>query len=146
MTIQPRSNFLLFIVLILLNSCQSNLTEQESSTLTFEDSINDSTQNNQERVYSWFSKMTESTILVQQIPVPAGFHRIQSQSGSFADWLQHLPLKPKGTKVYYYNGEEKYSQEIHESVVDIDIPDTDIQYSENGNIMHQASAIYCVHL
>lgn len=38
---------------------------------------------------------------------PDGFSRMESETGSFAEYLQSLPLKPDGSKVKYFDGREK---------------------------------------
>lgn len=121
-----------FVFFIIFSSCQNSSTEETQPSNPLSDST--TIQPIQERNYPWFNRMTESTILVKQIPVPDGFSRIKTKKGSFANWLQHLPLRKEGTKVYYYNDEEKYSQEVHEAIIDIDIPSKDIQASEDAVI------------
>ena len=132
--------YILLVFIIIFNSCQNTSIEKEPLSAH----LNDSTtlQQHQERIYPWFNRMTESTLLVKQIPVPEGFSRIKTKEGSFANWLQHLPLRKEGTKVYYYNDEEKYSQEIHEAIIDIDIPDKDIQSSEDAVIRLRAEYLF----
>lgn len=58
---------------------------------------------------------------------PAGFERINSPKGSFTDFLQHLPLKPEGSKVYYYNGAIKENRGVYAAVIDMDIGKRDLQ-------------------
>lgn len=143
MSLQSQSPFLILVLLVVFfNSCQNNSTEKEPHSSPLNDSIEKQIKSSQERIYPWFSKMTESTTLVKQTPVPDGFKRMKSQSGSFADWLQHLPLKKEGTKVYYYNDDEKYTQEIHEAIIDIDIPNKDIQSSEDAIIRLRSEYLF----
>jgi hypothetical protein len=67
------------------------------------------------------------TALINRIPVPKGYERVAENSGSFGDWLRHLPLKPNGAKVYLYNGTVKYRQDVQAAVLDIDVGDKDLQ-------------------
>src|SRR5689334_7279585 len=62
--------------------------------------------------------------IVARFNTPEGFTRLKSDSTSFAFYLQHFPLKPQGSKVYYYNGEEKGNQ-VYEAVLDIDVGEKD---------------------
>lgn len=57
---------------------------------------------------------------------PSGFTRTKSEAGSFADYLQHLPLKPEGTQVYHYDRTEKRNK-VHAAVVDMEIGDKNLQ-------------------
>ncbi len=65
--------------------------------------------------------------IVDRFTPPAGFERIISPEGSFADFLQHLPLKPEGSKVYYYDGAVKENRGVYVAVVDMDIGKRDLQ-------------------
>jgi hypothetical protein len=77
--------------------------------------------------YAWLDNYDVKTALINRIPVPKGYERIGESSGSFGDWLRHLPLKPKGAKVYLYNGTVKYRQDVQAAVLDIDVGDKDLQ-------------------
>lgn len=52
---------------------------------------------------------------------PAGFERVAADSNSFAFYLQHLPLKPDGSEVTYYNGGTKTNHQVYSAVVDLPI-------------------------
>ncbi len=57
---------------------------------------------------------------------PAGFERQHVDSSSFAYYLRHLPLKPAGTKVKYFNREAKQN-EVFSAVVDMSIGEKNLQ-------------------
>ncbi len=63
---------------------------------------------------------------VRDIPGPANFKRLKSESGSFPYWLQHLKLKKDNT-VYLYNGKKKKNQQAQYAVLDISIGKKDLQ-------------------
>jgi hypothetical protein len=50
---------------------------------------------------------------------PEGFTRVESKSGSFGSYLQNLPLKPHGSKVYHFDGTLKYNTSAYCAVVDL---------------------------
>lgn len=58
---------------------------------------------------------------------PKGFSVVRSDSSSFGYYLQHLPLKPLGTEVKYFDGSIKSAGIIYCSVVDQDIDALDLQ-------------------
>ncbi|WP_243348233.1 DUF4846 domain-containing protein [Parabacteroides sp. FAFU027] len=58
--------------------------------------------------------------------LPKGFARVPVKDNSFADYLRHLPLKPFGAKVCYYNGAIK-ENEVYDAVVDMNIGHQDLQ-------------------
>lgn len=53
--------------------------------------------------------------------VPAGYTRKVNDENSFGHYLQHLPLKPYGTEVKYYDGRIKKNNDVYVSVVDLPI-------------------------
>ncbi len=57
---------------------------------------------------------------------PDGFERKAVDENSFASYLRNLPLKPSGSKVKYYNGEEK-DDLAYIAVVDMEISNKDLQ-------------------
>lgn len=56
-----------------------------------------------------------------RIKTPPGFLRVQAASGSFADFLRQLPLKPHGAKVRLYDGGIKENNGIYDAVVNLKI-------------------------
>ncbi len=77
--------------------------------------------------YHWTTDFDDKTSLINQIPVPQNYKRVKPKSGSFQQWLQFLPLFPKGTKVKTYEGSLKSNQSAHKRVVNIDIGKRDLQ-------------------
>lgn len=66
-----------------------------------------------------------ATVATRFVP-PPGFTRVDAPDGSFAKYLQSLPLKPDGSPVLYYDGREK-SRAVYDAVVDQDISERDLQ-------------------
>lgn len=58
--------------------------------------------------------------------MPERFERIEASNGSFAEYLRNLPLKPHGTKVKYYDGEEK-PNDVAAALIDMDVGTRDLQ-------------------
>lgn len=69
---------------------------------------------------------------------PDGFQRVFYDSNSFAYFLQHLPLKPSGYMVHYYNGDEKRNNNVAAAVVDITVGDKDLQQCADAVIRLRA--------
>ncbi len=57
---------------------------------------------------------------INEIPLPAGFQRVQSPKNSFGWYLQNLPLRADKT-VYLYNGNKKENQNAQFAVIDLPI-------------------------
>jgi len=69
----------------------------------------------------------EGTTIKTRFRLPDGFQRLESPLNSFAKYLQHLPLKPDGSEVHYYNGSIKRNLGVYAGVVDMDIGTRDLQ-------------------
>ena len=64
--------------------------------------------------------------ILTRFNVPQGYERIASADNSFGAYLQNLPLKPHGSLVKYYSGEEKANYGVYEAVVDLEIGKRDL--------------------
>jgi len=73
-----------------------------------------------------------------------GYKRIETAPGTFANWLQHLPLKKGAPPVYLYTGEKKENQRIHCAVVDIDVGQKNLQQCADAVIRLRAEYLYSV--
>lgn len=58
---------------------------------------------------------------VGDIPTPFGYIRTEASPGSYSEYLRSLPLRPKGTKVNLYTGEEATRQYLSTAVIDKEI-------------------------
>lgn len=78
--------------------------------------------------YAWPSQTTtQSDTLEQRIAPPPGFTRVAAASGSWAEWLRGLRMKPAGAPVLIHTGAQKWRQDVHVAVVDIDVGQRDLQ-------------------
>lgn len=77
--------------------------------------------------YPWKKDYDVRQALINQITVPAGYKRVATRPNTFGDWLRFLPLQAPGAKVHYFDGREKWTQDLHERVVDLDIGKKDLQ-------------------
>jgi hypothetical protein len=70
---------------------------------------------------------TGQETLFDRFDPPAGFQRMASPEGSYGYYLQHLPLKPEGSSVKYYDGALKPNRGVYAAVVDMEIGTRDLQ-------------------
>ena len=84
----------------------------------------------------------EGTTIATRFTTPKGYTRIKTDKISFESYLQNFPLKPHGSKVYLYNGEEKYRQDVHSAVLDIDVGKRDLQQCADATIRLRAEYFY----
>ncbi len=92
--------------------------------------------------YRWLSRDYTNTYNVKDIVVSQDFKKVKLDTSSFGYWLRHLPLKEKGTKVFLYNSKKKCNQEIHYSVIDIDIGKRDLQQCADAVMRLRAEYLY----
>lgn len=93
------------------------------------------------RPYRW-APSASSESLNERVPVPAGYHRVETDSGSFANWLRHLPLLPDTARVLLYDGRLKTRQDVHHAIIDIDVGRRDLQQCADAVIRLRAEFLY----
>jgi len=94
--------------------------------------------------YPWLERYRQPENIVNRIPVPDGYERINTTPGTFADWLRWLPLKEGRPPVYLFNGQKKGNQEAHFAVVDIDVGKGDLQQCADAVIRLRAEYLYFI--
>lgn len=91
--------------------------------------------------YAW-AYQSAAKSLNNQVLVPDGYSRIAVKKGSFQEWLRHLPMQPKGTKIKLYNGKTKFLQALNGGVVDVDVGTTDLQQCADAVMRLRAEYLY----
>lgn len=81
------------------------------------------------------------TIEARYVP-PEGYSRKAEDRNSFGHYLRSLPLKPHGSPVLYYNGEEKANNDIYSGVVAMDIGKKDLQQCADAVMRLRAEYLY----
>lgn len=82
-------------------------------------------------------------VLKDRFLLPAGFERAASEEGTFAYYLQMLPLKPDGSKVLIYDGREK-TKDVYLAVVDFPLGDRDLQQCADAVMRLRAEYLYSI--
>lgn len=82
------------------------------------------------------------SLLFQRFLPPPGFARTVVSPNSFAHFLRHLPLKPAGSKVRYFNGEEKETPSVYDAVVDLPIGKKDLHQCADAIIRLRAEYLW----
>lgn len=75
------------------------------------------------------------------IPVPEGFVRVKSGTGSFGYWLRNIKLKKDNT-VYLYNGKTKPNQSAQYAVADIPVGKKDLQQCADAVMRLRAEYLF----
>jgi Domain of unknown function (4846) len=92
--------------------------------------------------YSWMSEYDASNALMNRIAVPQGYARTLVQADSFEDWLRRVPLISGKPPVYLYNGQEKWNQNVHYAVINIDVGKDNLQQCADAVIRLRAEYLY----
>ncbi len=79
--------------------------------------------------------------IAERFAAPQGFVRQDAKEGSYAYYLQNLPLKPDGAKVRYYDGREK-SANVYLAVADFSLGERDLQQCADAVIRLRAEYLY----
>lgn len=80
--------------------------------------------------------------LATRINAPAGYSRLSADTASFVYYLRQLDLKPDGSPVKLYNGENKSWQNVHVAVVDMEIGNKDLQQCADACIRLRAEYLW----
>lgn len=93
-------------------------------------------------VYPWLEPGVTVERRVNDIPLPAGFARVNLVSRSFGDWLRYIPLLPAGTPVLLYDGRKKVFQKGAYAVMSIDVGRKDLQQCADAVLRLRAEYLY----
>lgn len=69
----------------------------------------------------------EGKTIQERFNTPKNYTRVALQKTDFGSYLRKLPLKPINSKVKYFDGREKYNNNVYVSVVDMEIGTRDLQ-------------------
>jgi hypothetical protein len=80
--------------------------------------------------------------VLARFPIPAGYSQQKVTPGSFAEWLQTLPLKPKGTPTKTYRGDIARTDIETAAVVDMSIGNQDLQQCADAVMRLRGEYLY----
>lgn len=78
--------------------------------------------------------------LRESYPAPIGYRRIRTRKNGFGEWLRGLVVKDG--PVLMHDGSEKWAQNWHENLVDIDVGSRDLQQCADFAIRLRAEYLY----
>lgn len=85
---------------------------------------------------------TSGKTIATRIKCPQGFTRKIYDEKSFSSFLSNFSLKKHGSKVYYFNGEEKSNSTVYIAVLDIDVGEKDLQQCADAVMRLRAEYLY----
>jgi hypothetical protein len=97
-------------------------------------------------MYRWARRHDGYLPLSERFVPPRGFSRVPVARGSYADWLRHLPLLPKGSPVRSFRGREilSGSDRALAAVVDLDVGKRDRQQCADTLMRLRGEYLYSI--
>ncbi len=95
-------------------------------------------------LYSWISVDTNYTSVQNSIDPLEGFKRLNLKTDSYGFWLRNLPVLKDDDTVHLYNGEKKFNQLAHHSIIDIDVGTKDLQQCADAVMRLRAEYLYSI--
>lgn len=92
--------------------------------------------------YTWLQNGPALESIADRFAPPEGYARVAVPTGSFADWLRHLPLKPDSEPVRLYDSSLKANQAAAAAVVAIDVGSRDLQQCADAIIRLRAEYLF----
>ena len=85
---------------------------------------------------------TVTDTVATRFKVPAGYKQVAVEPGSFAAYLQNLPLKPAGTPTKTYRGDVARTDVYTAAVVDMSVGNQDLQQCADAVMRLRAEYLY----
>lgn len=82
------------------------------------------------------------SLLYLRFAPPPGYTREQVKPNTFTHFLRHLPLKPPGSSVLYFNGREKTNRGVYAAVVNLPIGAKDLHQCADAVIRLRAEYLW----
>ncbi len=137
--------FLSFLSLIFIH-CKTGNFPTEKTTLPLTTDIDSPLQTATLDTFRyqlhWIDTFYIENTLINRVSLNDGFARDKLPINSFGHWIRRLPLKTGRPKVYLFNGEEKFNQDIHAFVFDLDVGEKDLQQCADAAIRIRAEYLY----
>lgn len=121
------------LLLVFMLSCESKSGHKDSNPIQ-------STEISQENKRNFIN--TNGSTILDRYNTPDGTERENYSESDFGYFLQNLPLKPYGSSVLYYSGEEKDNQNVYNAVIDLPIGTKDLHQCADAAMRLRADYLY----
>ena len=128
---------LFIITLVLLTGCKLTLNKEKAPSPIYE---LDKTVVSKDINYI----KPEGDTIEKRYLTPDGFKRMELEDNSFGQFLRNQKLKPYGEKALYYDGREKPSKGVYDSVIDVDIGDRDLHQCADAIMLLRGEYLYSI--
>ncbi|UTW55406.1 DUF4846 domain-containing protein [Kordiimonas sp. SCSIO 12610] len=113
-----------------------------ASCLFSNPSIGSQSTDNDGAQYVWLNQVKPANSIIKKYAIPNGYKRIITKSGSYEQFLQNLPLKPKNSELVKYDGSNVWPNNHADSIIEIDVGTRDIQQCADVVIRLYAEYLY----
>lgn len=128
------SKYIVLILSVFLTNCKSENHQSATNLISpLQDTI---VQQNVESI---------DKRLISSIPAPNGYGIQKCEKGSYAYFLQRLPLKAKGAPIKYYDGRIKSHFKDYIAVIDLPIGDKDLHQCADAVMRLRADYLWQSH-
>ena len=93
-------------------------------------------------IITLFASFIPPDSVVTRFKTPPGFHRVEVKPGSFAAYLQGLPLKPQGAHCLAYNGNIAATDHETAAVVEMSVGKHDLQQCADAVMRLRGEYLY----
>ena len=128
--------FIIIIFMIILITACNKIGDSASKDSSQEDLIKIGIKDER------YTPNKEGMTIEERYPTPKDYTRVEVSENSFEEFLRKQKLKPYGEKVLYYNGREKNSKGIYDSVFDVDIGDRDLHQCADAIMLLRGEYLY----
>lgn len=115
-----------FFILISVCSCAQPATKNQGESTSLAENLN----------------TTEENSIETRFNPPEGYARKKADSTSFTYYLRNLPLKPKGSKVTYFDGQTKSNFGVYDAVIDLPIGKRDLHQCADAVMRLRAEYLF----
>ena len=122
-----KNTFFLFLLLLILFSFCGQIKSVENETIHDENTT---------------LIDTNGISIGARFLLPENYERVPVADNSFQQYLRNFPLKSAGSKVYLFNGNKKFRQDVHAAVLDIDVGKRDLQQCADAVMRLRAEYLY----
>lgn len=78
----------------------------------------------------------------ERYPAPEGYQGKEIEKDSFGEFLRNQKLKPYGEKVLFFDGREKSSEGVYDSVLDVNIGERDLHQCADAVMLLRGEYLY----
>lgn len=87
-------------------------------------------------------EVSDGNTIATRFAPPSGYVRTKVGTNSFTHYLRNLPLKPKNSKVTYFDGRTKTNFGVYDAVVDLPIGKRDLHQCADAVMRLRAEYLY----